>query len=327
MMKYCAETRDHDRQSLIISTSYITVIFLTIISVIIYCIFSNQFATLFSINPEIFGLSIIFAVLLVFYNLTTATIRGLHRMKEFALFQPIFGFTLLISFLFFIVLLPPSFKAMVYANYLACAAIGCVIVIIFLKKYLTFKIDRLWLSTAWRYSNFALIGGLAFTLYSNVDRILINYYMDTVSLGIYGVYYFASFAAIALISGIFINVFFPTVSKITDKILVYGKLKKMMLYLFILGVPGSLISEYIIMQLFGREYPIDFPLMVIFAVSAVLVTWYTIIAWFFYSDGLNGIRMTVSGTVLITITNIVLNIVFIPRIGLYGAIGASVIAP
>ncbi len=240
MIKYCAETTDHDRLSRIISTTYITVVFLTVISVIIYVIFTNQLTASFSVNQEIIWLSIIFAVLFVFYTLTTSTLRGLHLMKGFALFQPIFGFILLSTFFIFIYIQPPSFEAMVYANYLAFGAIGCVIVIIFLKKYLAFRVDRLWLSTAWRYSNFALIGGLAFTLYSNIDRILINYYMDVESVGIYGVYYYASFAVIGLFSGIFTTVFFPTASKILDKKIIYSKLNKTIPYLLILGIPGSI---------------------------------------------------------------------------------------
>jgi O-antigen/teichoic acid export membrane protein len=326
MIKYCAETMDQNRHSRIISTTYITVVFLTAISVILYLIFSNQITAFFSISWEIFWLSIIFAVLYMFYTLTISTLRGLHLMKGFALFQPIFGITLLSTFFIFIYILPASFKAMVFANYLAFGVIGLIIIIIFLRKYLAFYVDRLWLSKAWRYSNFALIGALAYTLYSNVDRILINYYMGVESVGIYGVYYYASFAIIGLFSGVFTTVFFPTASKSIDKKLLYMKLNKIIPYLLALGIPVSLLCEFIILQFFGKEYPVNFSLMVLFAISAVLVTWYTILAWFFNSEGVNGARLTVSGTLIIALLNIVLNIFFIPLIGLYGAIGATAIA-
>ncbi len=42
--------------------------------------------------------------------------------------------------------------------------------------------------------------------------------------------------------------------------------------------------------------------------------------------GVNGVRLTVSGTLIIAIVNIVLNIILIPQIGLYGAIGATAVA-
>jgi len=326
MIKYCAETTDQDHLSRIISTTYIIVFFLTAISIILYLIFINQLAASFSVNQIIIWLSIIFAALFVFYTLTTSTLRGLHLMNGFALFQPIFGLTLLSTFFIFVYIQPPSFKAMVYTNYFAFAIIGCVIVILFLKKYLAFRVDRVWLSTAWKYSNFALIGGLAFTLYSNIDRILINYYMDVESVGIYGVYYYASFAVIGLFSGVFITVFFPVASKTSNKELLYHKLTKIIPSLFIIGIPGVFIGEFIILQFFGEDYPIDVTLMVAFAVTAVLVTWYGIFAWFFNSEGVNGVRLTVSGTLIIALVNIMLNVILIPQIGLYGAIAASALA-
>jgi len=326
MIKYCAETTDKDRLTRIISTTYIIVVFLTVISTILYVIFINQLTASFSVTQEIIWLSIIFAVLFVFNTLTTSTLRGLHLMKGFALFQPIFGLILLSTFLIFVHIQSLSFMAMVYANYFAFAIIGCVIIILFLKKYLAFRVDRVWLSTAWKYSNFALIGGLAFTLYSNIDRVLINYYMDVESVGIYGVYYYASFAIIGLFSNVFITIFFPMASKISDKKLLYHKLTKIIPYLVIFGIPGVLIGEFIILHIFGKDYPIDFLLMIAFAITAVLVTWYGILAWFFNSEGVNGVRLTVSGTLIIALVNVMLNVILIPQIGLYGAIAASALA-
>ncbi len=326
MIKYCAESEDRDSLSRIISTTYIIIVILIAISVIIFGIFTNQLINFFSINQEMVCLSILFAVLFVFYTLTTSTLRGLHQIKIFALFQPIFGFILLLTFLILIALQFFSFVAMVYAYYFAFGVIGFILVFVFLKKYLSFRVDRSWFSKALRYSNLALIGGLAFALYSNIDRILINHYMDLESVGIYGVYYYSSTAVIGLFSGIFITVFFPTASKILDKKIIYSKLNKTIPYLLILGIPGAFLGEFIILLFFGKEYPIDFPLMILFAISAILVTWYTLFAWFFNSEGVNGARLTVSGTLVIAITNITLNIILIPQIGLYGAIGATLVA-
>jgi O-antigen/teichoic acid export membrane protein len=145
-------------------------------------------------------------------------------------------------------------------------------------------------------------------------------------VGIYGVYYYASFAIIGLCLSIFTTVFFPTVSKIPDKYQVYKKLNTTIPYLLVLGIPGTLIGEFVILQFFGTEYPVDPVLLLLFAVSAVLVFWYTIFAWFFNADGITGVRLTISGTLLIAIANVMLNIVLIPVAGLYGAVGATILA-
>ena len=215
---------------------------------------------------------------------------------------------------------------MVYATYLAYAIVGSIIVLRFLKQYLMFTIDRSWFSTIWRYSSLAVIGALSFTLYTNIDRIMINYYMDVESVGVYGVYYYASFTVLTLVSGIFTTVFFPTASKSHDRSSIYGKLNKIVPYLLILGLPVALIGEYAILRLFGEGYTIQLPLMLVFAIAAILVTWYGVYAWFFNSEGIEGAKLTVSGTLIIAIANIILNVILIPQIGLYGAIGATTLA-
>jgi len=93
-----------------------------------------------------------------------------------------------------------------------------------------------------------------------------------------------------------------------------------------LSLRYPLIGEYAILRLFGEDYPIQLPLMLIFAVAAILVTWYGVYAWFFNSEGIEGAKLTVSGTLIIAIANIILNAILIPQIGLYGAIGATALA-
>ncbi len=326
MIKYCAESGDQYQQRRIISTTYGVVICLTVISVMLYGIFRSQIAILFSVDQEIIVLSILFAVLFVFYTMTISSLRGLHLMKDYAVFQPIYGVTLLSALLFFIHIQFNSFKAMVYATYLAYGVVGSIIVLRFLKQYLAFTIDRSWLSTLWKYSSVAVIGGLSFTLYTNIDRIMINHYMDIESVGVYGVYYYASFTVLTMVSGVFTTVFFPTASISHDKNTLYKKLNKIIPYLLMLGAPVALIGEYIILRLFGKGYPIQIPLMFLFMVAAILVTWYGIYAWFFNSEGIGGAKLTVSGTLIIAIANVILNAILIPQIGLYGAIGATAFA-
>ncbi|MDD3523378.1 MAG: flippase [Candidatus Cloacimonetes bacterium] len=326
MMKYCAESKDQYQQHRILSTTYTLVICLTLASVLIYYIFRDQIAAIFSVNQEIVMLSIIFTVFFVFYTLATSSIRGLHLMRAYAIYQPIYGIILLSAFLIFISAQFYSFKAMVYSTCLAYGIVGLVITLRFLKDHLAFTIDRSWVPTLWKYSSLAVIGGLSFTLYTNIDRVMINYYMGFASVGIYAVYYYASFTVLTLISGIFTTVFFPTASRSQDKRAIYKKLNRTIPYLLILGIPIAITAEYVILLLFGKDYPLQLPLMLIFAVSAILVTWYGIYAWFFNSEGIEGSKLTVSGTLVIAITNVIFNVILIPLMGLYGAIGATTLA-
>ena len=97
-------------------------------------------------------------------------------------------------------------------------------------------------------------------------------------------------------------------------------------YLIIIGLPFTLISEFIILTFYGVDFPIDIPLMLIFAITSVLVAWYGIYAWLFNSYGEKGAKLTLSGTGTIAIANILLNIYLIPQFGLYGAIVSTAFA-
>jgi O-antigen/teichoic acid export membrane protein len=326
MIKYCAETGDHNQRQKIISTTYIAVLFLTIISVCLYEIFNNQLVSLFSVNKEIFEMSIIFAVLFVFYTLTTSTLGGLHLTKEYALFQPIYGIIIFLILFIFLAFQYTSYKAIFYAMSLSYGIIGCAIVLLYLRKYLSFFLDSKWLSTLWSYSNLAVISGLACVLYTNIDRILINYYLGVTSVGIYSVYYISSFGIVGLSYSILAIVFLPMASNMPDKKKLYLLLKKICPYLLVFGIPVVIAGQFVLLMLFGSEYPIEIPLVILFAISAVLATVYGIFSFFFSSEGVSGARLALWGILIIAIVNIILNIIFIPRVGLYGAIGSTAVA-
>lgn len=323
MVKYSSEKEDFGRQSKIISTAFMLVALFIIASVILYFIFASQLSAIFSTPSKLFYLSIILAILFVFYTITTSTLRGLFKMKTLAIFQPIYAATTLFAFLFFILNNLLSFKSMVYSMFLAYGITGAITLIFFLRKYLKFEFDKFWASTLAKYGMFALIGGLSFVFYTNIDKILINRYMTVADVGIYRAYYLASINVAGLFFGIFNTVFFPTASKYENKGVLFEKINKLIPYLIGLGMPFILLCEFIILKLYGGGYPINFLLMLIFAITAILVVWYGLYDWTFCSQGMRGVKLVNIGTITIAILNVLLNIYLIPRFGLYGAIGST----
>ncbi len=326
IVKYSSEKESTDRRSRIISTAYILIFFFTIGPVIFYFVFSSQLSNMFSISHGLFYLSLISAVLFVFYTLTTSTLKGLFKMKTFAIFQPVYATIVLLAFLFFIVNDFLSFKSMVYPIFLAYGITSAILLVFFLRKYLRFEFDRYWAKTLTQYSMFAVIGGLSFVFYTNIDRILINRYMTVVDVGIYRVYYMASVNIVGILWNSFNAVFFPTVSKYENKEAVFNRINKLMPFLIGLGIPLVLLCEFVILKLYGSQYPMSFPLMLIFAVVSILVVWYGLYAWTFDSLGIRGVKLDMLSVVTIAILNILLNIYLIPRFGLYGAIMATAVA-
>ena len=102
LIKYNSEKEALKRQQKIISTAYFLIFIFTVVSIVIYYLFSSQISAVFSIPIGLFYLSVIFATLFVVYRLTTGTLRSLHEMKKYAIFQPTYSIILLASFLIFI---------------------------------------------------------------------------------------------------------------------------------------------------------------------------------------------------------------------------------
>ncbi len=325
LIKYTAEKTDGLRQRIILSSSFLMVLLFTGISLLIFVVFANLISAIFSISIEIYWLGVIFAVLFVFYTLTTSALLGLNKMKQYALTQPIFSFLMLATFLILILLRQFNYLSMVYAMYLAYGftAFG---ILIFLRQYLRFEVDRPWMKTLFRFSTAAMMGCVCFTIYTNVGKLMINYYMSVEQVGIYGVYYYASFTVVGLITGIFTTVFFPTVSKYKDLRSIYKKLNTMVVYYILLGIPFVVVFEVVILQLFGAQYPMIPALMLLFALTAMLVTGYGMYQWLFNAEGIRGAHLALTNEIMITVLNLVLNILLIPHYGLYGAIGATAIA-
>lgn len=326
MIKYNAEKEDYNRQHTIISTTYILVFIFTIVSIFVYSLFPFQISNLFSVSEEFFYLAVVFAVLFVFYTLTTSTLRGLHEMKKYAIFQPIYSIILLSAFLVFVFINFISFESMVFSMYFAYGITGIALLILFLRKYLKFEFNKSWVNTLTKYGLFATIGGVSFTFYTNIDKILINKYMTIADVGIYMAYYFASINVLGLFYGILITVFFPVVSKYKNKEVIINRMNRFVPYLVCVGTPFVFLCEFVILNLYGEKYPIDFLLMLLFAVTSILVAWYGIYVWLFSSEGVRGVKLTILGTATIAIINVLLNIYLIPRFGLFGAIGSTTIA-
>jgi O-antigen/teichoic acid export membrane protein len=84
-----------------------------------------------------------------------------------------------------------------------------------------------------------------------------------------------------------------------------------------------MLSEYIILNLYGDAYNINYILMFLFAITSLLFVCNDLYAWFLNSVGIAGVRVTSVSAVIILISDIIFNIYLIPLFGLQGAIAAT----
>jgi len=326
LVKYNTEKIDFLRQRSIISTTFIIITLFTLVSLVIYFIFSKQIMNIFSISKEIFYFAVVFAVLFVFYTIMTETMRSLHRLKEYSLFNPIFSIILFFSFLAFIfVFKDPSFKSPLFSMLLAYGITGGIL-LAFLRKYIRPEFNWQWAKKFQSFSRYSLISVISFVFYTNFGKIVINMYLPVSNLGIYWAYNYSFTAIIFLFYSIFVTVFFPVASMCQDKGMLYRRVNKIVFLVIIIGWPFALISGYILLKMYGTGYPFNLPLSLLFATAAICITVEQLYGQLVCSVGVNGAKIESFATIVLAGVNVILNFLLIPMLGLAGAIIALIIS-
>lgn len=321
MVRFASEKLDADRQREIVRTSCTLIALSTTISFVVFFALSGRLSTILSISPSLMFSGVALAGVTVFYNTGLSIQRSLNRMRSYALFQPVFGVILLGGFLLFVAGHTLSFKAMFYSSLLAYGATGAMVLVFVGRQYVGFGLDREWVARLTGYSFFVVISGLSSSLYTNLGKVLIGRYMSVSDVGVYSAYFSPSLNLATIFFITFNVVFFPAASRHSDKAGVFAKINRSVPYLLALGIPSVLLFEFLVLRLYGGEYPINFVLMLFFAVTSTLIIWYNVCAATFNSQGLQGVRMTTMSVMVVAAVDIIVSFVGIPRIGLFGAIG------
>ena len=326
LIKYTSEKPDADRQSRIISTTFILVLLCSLASVIIYIIFRSQLARVFSVSPNVYFISIIFTVFFVLFTVTTSILRGLDKTRAYSFSQVLYGAVLLISFLAFILNRSISFKSMIYPMILGYGTSSLAILIFSIRKTIKWKFDRFWAKILSKYAAFSLIGALSFVFYNNFGKIMISRDLNITDLGIYNAYFSASVNLMGIFSGMFYIVFFPTVSKYENKGIIFKRINKFIPYLVCLGIPLIFIFEFIVLKLYGNEYPLNAVWMILFPIASVCIVIDGLYGWPLNSVGSRGAKIVSFAAVILVFVNVGLNLILIPRIGITGSLISMIIS-
>jgi len=327
MVKYNSEKEDIERQTKIISTAFIIVISLTVISSALYFLFRSHFVRMFSISDNLFCLAIIFAVLFTLYTIATEIVRSLFKMKILAICQFAYPAIMLSVFLLFVLTKPIlSFKSVAYSTFFAYGAVSVVLLTVFLRKYLKLLFSKEWAGTLSKYSLFALTGVISCAIYANIDKILINKYMTTTDLGIYKAYYLSSINLAGLFSMAFNIVFFPTASKYENKRMLFHKINKLVPYIIAIGLPLILVCEFVILKFYGKQYYLNPLWLMLFAIASIIVVIDGLYGWFFNSISNKGVGLTAFAAAVLASVNFGLNFILIPLIGIAACVVSIIIS-
>lgn len=178
--------------------------------------------------------------------------------------------------------------------------------------------------------SFPLIFASAFfAVYARIDQVMIKNMMNTESVGFYD-------AAVRMselwyfIPSIIISALFPAIvnAKKISVELYYRRVKKLfwlvLLISMLIALPTMLLSKYIISIVFGMGFIAAVPILQIYVWSNIGATLNLLIQQLLVSENLT--KMISVSTFLGMMTNVILNIVMIPKYGMAGAAFASLIS-
>jgi O-antigen/teichoic acid export membrane protein len=125
---------------------------------------------------------------------------------------------------------------------------------------------------------------------------------------------------------LFVTAFFPQASRSKAKEKIFTKITRFIPYFFLLGIPGTLLFEYVVLKLYGPSYPIDWLNMLLFSLATVLTLLYSSYDWLMAAVGKRGVRVCMWGVVISGTANLILNYFLIPLLKIRGAILALIIS-
>ena len=171
-----------------------------------------------------------------------------------------------------------------------------------------------------------MVGGLAGFVLGNIDRIMINQLLGTAEVGIYAAYLSASMGIVGPGLQVFMNVFFPAVSKYGSHDIVAKKVNNIFRFVCIPLTIFTFFLIWFIIFLYGHRYPKDFLLMFLFAINTSVFLLGNIKWWLIASVDLKAVRFTSFHALVAAGINASLNFVLISTVGLPGAILATIVA-
>ncbi|MSU54407.1 MAG: glycosyltransferase [Candidatus Staskawiczbacteria bacterium] len=327
MLKYNSEKTDNpERQKKILSTTLIIFFVLSLFFGSLFFACSPFLARIFSVSTGLFNLAIVLTFSIFTFTLSAVGLQSFHKIKESAIIKLIQKALMLVIFSVMV------FMAGIvsYVSAVVSLAVSSVIIFLlvafYLRKYIGFYFDRAWAKKLVHYGSYGVFSSIAGAVSSNFDKIVINHFLSPAEIGLYGAYSAAFVVPIFFLFGMFNAVFYPTVSRRDNKMSIFHKVNRTIPLMFSAMLVFVMASGFFILMLYGKDYPFNITLGILFAILAMLMCLAGAYGAMMGSVGRRGVRVTTMAGIALMVVNIVLDFLLIPVIGLAGAALSLIIA-
>ncbi|MBI3589563.1 MAG: flippase [Candidatus Liptonbacteria bacterium] len=329
LTREASRTDDPVKKSQIISTAFFLKLALLAVGILVVIFVAPHFTTIKEARPlfPIVALIIVFDTL---QNFGFSMTRALEKMELEATFYLLTNMAIVV-FGFLTLHFYPTVKFFAYA-YAAGIGIGAFATLFYLRKYLgnlfsyfQKKLIKPILGAAWPFA----ISGLLGVLMINTDILLIGYFLAAEKVGIYSAAD-RPIQLLYLLPAILATSVFPTFSRLANRDSEKMKrvLEKILSLASLISIPialgGIVLGGDIIRIVFGSAYTQAVPSFRILVATLSINFTASILtnAIFAYNRQKDLIKFTALGG----ITNVILDLILIPRFGIVGSAWATLLA-
>lgn len=321
-----AHERDERARASVVSTGFRLLFLLTCAWGAAFFALSYTYDSAFSISSGALRLAVLFAMVYALYSFSMGSLRAVDRMGWFALMRVAFSLLLTGSFVGFAAWKGFGFNPMVAASYVAYG-LGCLwMLVVWLRPHLSAPFHKKTMGKLLSFGAVAMLAGVATILYSNIDKLLVNRYLGISTLGIYRAYWFASVNMTLALFGIFNTVFFPAMVGLRDKRGVLAKLDALLPLAVFVGVPLLVVSQWIILLMYGDQYPFVLSWAFILSMGSIAALVFETQSWLLGSEGRGGMGVNVVVSILLLVQLGAWNTLLIPLTGILGTMLAFLLS-
>jgi len=271
----------------------------------------------FRLSADIVNSGFLFGVLCVAYVFATSILQGLHRFFER-------GVAEILAAAFSIVGLAGAYWVLGknFNTYVIAVCVGFLVAVVY-STHRSFSWmgvpilpTRKLLNHMTAYGAFSCLGNIGFILTFYFQPLLLNRLLSESEVGIFRVYQTASITVAQSLAIIFNTVFFPKASASRNR----GELWKIIWRLWgFAAFPMALAfiaSQLVLIPIAGRDYPMETSLIVLFAITALVITLQSTIGQFLAAEGVAGVGIglvvsAVTGMSCLLATNLLVPVMHI----------------
>lgn len=259
-----------------LSTTFFFVLLTTVACSLLFVLIAPWIARLTGIDLFVLSIGFTYGVVISWRQLVNNFIRGLQQFKYQAITRMFEAFLSLLIFAAAWAVLDD----LRFGGYIAIlVAVGLTFILLYLFRVRSFfqGFNKEFFFSQFSFGRLYFMASAIGIVFSSLDKFLIGKYISLQDLGIYSAYFGASVGLMAQLNTIFGNVFFTTVAKHLRYLpSILRKLDKLTMWGFLPLFVFSFAILFTILKLFGKSYPFDPVLAILFSLLAILVSIYSV---------------------------------------------------